>query len=465
MSFWFGKKKQDELDAASEAAVQDVLDAEKNATQGQASSNHSFGSTGIPRVGGLGMPIVGHAPATPGFASSDAKSTILFKNEKNAEPAAPASVPATAATPQEAAAAREAFLRAREEAAQTTEGIPSVPPAAPPPAPPPVAQSGRAPAAAQTGGSGGAAPVSLRPVKPAQTAVRPAAVRLSAVGNHPVPTAAAAAHTVPKFQFHSPTSSAPAAPAAPEEPPRPLEATTDPAPGAEGMVRPKDGQKALYYQLLNGLYDAVLILDEHGHVVDCSVRCEEVLGYKREDMWDLPIDKIIVGLTVPMLRNLSRNIAEQHHVLMNARCYRRDGSSFAGEVGVSGLSLTRRKNMVFAIRNIERRKAAMDELRRSQTALEVSLAPTFVCDQEGFFRQTNPALLEAFGMTEEQAKKARFMDILPDSARSFLRASCGERIKEKINVQSEGGNVTLTVSLTPIKNGAEIVGVAGSVLQ
>ena len=150
---------------------------------------------------------------------------------------------------------------------------------------------------------------------------------------------------------------------------------------------------------------------------------------------------------------------------MNARCYRRDGSSFAGEVGVSGLSLTRRKNMVFAIRNIERRKAAMDELRRSQTALEVSLAPTFVCDQEGYFRQTNPALLEAFGMTEEQAKKARFMDILPDSARSFLRASCGERIKEKINVQSEGGSVTLTVSLTPIKNGAEIVGVAGSVLQ
>ena len=98
MSFWFGKKKQDEIDAASEAAVQDVLDAEKTA-QEQASSNHSFGSTGIPRVGGLGMPIVGRDSAAPGFASSDAKSTILFKNEKIAEPAAPASLPTTASTP------------------------------------------------------------------------------------------------------------------------------------------------------------------------------------------------------------------------------------------------------------------------------------------------------------------------------------------------------------------------------
>ena len=116
MSFWFVKKKQEEIDAASEAAVQDVLEAEKGVIQ-QAPAADSFAATGIPRVGGLGMPIVGRdAAATSGFASPDAKSTNLFKNEKIEETPPPAP-PAVAATPQEAAAAREAFLRAREEAA------------------------------------------------------------------------------------------------------------------------------------------------------------------------------------------------------------------------------------------------------------------------------------------------------------------------------------------------------------
>jgi len=235
----------------------------------------------------------------------------------------------------------------------------------------------------------------------------------------------------------------------------------------EAVVRPKPDQRVLYYQLMNGLYDALLILDDQGHVVDCSKRVEEVLGYSREDAWDLPIGKVITGMSAQMFGHLKRNLAENHHILIDARCFRKDGSSFTGEVGVSTLSLTRGDNMVFAIRNVERRKSAIEDLRKSRAALDVALASTFVCDPDGFFLMVNQALLEAFGIPDEaQAKSVRFMDLLPDAARFFLRAACGEKLREKMQIPTpEGMPIKIEVALVPVQNGQNITAVAGSILQ
>jgi PAS domain S-box-containing protein len=231
-------------------------------------------------------------------------------------------------------------------------------------------------------------------------------------------------------------------------------------------VRPKPDQRALYYQLINGLYDAILILDEKGFVVDCNSRLTKVLGYAREDSWDLPISKIITGMSTRMLEHLKRNLAENHHIMLDARCLRKDGTSFTAEIGVSVFSLTRGDNMVFMIRNVERRKQAMDELRKSHAALETALSPAFVCDADGFFEIVNTAFLESFSIPDaEQAKALRFADLLPDGARSFLRAACGEKIREKLLITlPDGGQLSLDMALAPVQSGQTITGVAGSIM-
>jgi len=233
------------------------------------------------------------------------------------------------------------------------------------------------------------------------------------------------------------------------------------------LVRPKTDQRALYYQLMDGLYDAILILDDQGHVVDCSTRVADLVGYSREEAWDLSIETIITGMSRQMFEHLKRNLAESHHVLMDARCTRKDGTSFAGEIGVSTLSLTSGANLVFAIRNVERRKTAMEDMRKSQAALDVALVPAFVCDTDGFFQIVNQALLDSFGIPDvEQAKRVRFVDLLPDVARLFLRAACGEKLREKLNVAvADGAQVKLEVALAPVQSGTNITGVAGSILQ
>ncbi len=263
-------------------------------------------------------------------------------------------------------------------------------------------------------------------------------------------------------------AAAPAAPAAESAAPGAPSADKSAAEyDSDGVVRPKTDQRALYYQLMNGLYDAVLILDDQGHIVDCNSRVTAMLGYAREDTWDLPIDKVITGMSNQMFEHLKRNLAENHHILIDARCFRQDGTSFAGEVGVSTLSLTRGSNIVFAIRNVDRRKNAMDEMRKGQAALEVSLAPSFVCDMDGFFVVVNQALLDAFGIPDEaQAKNVRFIDLLPDAARFFLRASCGEKLRESLRVPTPNGvPLKVELSLKPVQNGQTVTGVAGSILQ
>lgn len=276
------------------------------------------------------------------------------------------------------------------------------------------------------------------------------------------PKPGAAAPTTPVSAAQSPAaSSAPVVP-----PPAAKSGAAEPD-GKSAMVRPKGDQRALYYELMNGLYDAVLILDDQGHVVDSNVRVKSLLGYTREEMWDLPISKVIPGMTSQMFEHLKRNLTENNHVLMDARCVRQDESVFASEVGVSTLTLTRGTNLVFAIRNVERRRNAMEELRKSSTALQIALAPAFVCDSEGFFQTVNQALLDTFGMRDDaQAKSVRFVDLVPDASRYFLRASCGEKLKETLQIQTPDGlSIKIELSLSPIQSGEKIAAVAGSFLQ
>lgn len=126
---------------------------------------------------------------------------------------------------------------------------------------------------------------------------------------------------------------------------------------------------------MNGLYDAVLILDDNGHIVDCNNRVETVLGYNRDEMWDMPVSDVVKGIGPQIFQQMKDALHGNHQVLINAKCTRKDGVGFQGEIGVCIMHLTRGENLVFTIRNVEKRIAAMreqllKELKPSTTAAE-----------------------------------------------------------------------------------------------
>ena len=124
------------------------------------------------------------------------------------------------------------------------------------------------------------------------------------------------------------------------------------------LLRPQQSQKVLYYQLMNGLYDALLIMGDHGHVIDCNQRVTPTLGYEREEMWDKHISEFVKGITPKIFADMTQALGNNRQVLITARCTRKDGTSFLAEVGVSTMDLNGH-NLVFAIRNIEKRLSKM----------------------------------------------------------------------------------------------------------
>ena len=148
---------------------------------------------------------------------------------------------------------------------------------------------------------------------------------------------------------------------------RPVPAPPAPSPAQPAApsvpVRPKKGQKALYYQMMNAIYDAVLILDDNGRVVDCNERVPAILGHSREELWDEPVGMLIPGITPQIFAKMKTGLHGNRRVLISARCHRKDGSTFHGEVGAGLIDLTG-ENLVLTIRNIEKRAPIKAIVRR-----------------------------------------------------------------------------------------------------
>ena len=148
------------------------------------------------------------------------------------------------------------------------------------------------------------------------------------------------------------------------------EATPAPAPAASANER-----KALYYQLMNALYDAVLVMDSNGHIVDCNGRVESVLGYTRDDLWDALISEVAPAINAQVFHQMKSGLHGQQRVLVNTRCRRKDGSTFHGEIG-AGLMMLTSENLVLTIRNIEKRTAPPKPQNRPVTLKTRGEAPS-----------------------------------------------------------------------------------------
>ncbi len=185
----------------------------------------------------------------------------------------------------------------------------------------------------------------------------------AAPASEPAPVPAPALKPAPAVEPSAPKAAAPKA----QSPQAPAATQAAPA-SASGMTHPQPNQKILYYELMNGLYDAALVLDNNGHIVDCNNRVTHVLGYERDDLWDVPISSVIKDMRPQILDKMRTALLDSHQVLINAKCTRKDGTVFSGEVGVGLVRLVRGENFLFTVRNIDKRVAEAMQKAREQMA-------------------------------------------------------------------------------------------------
>ena len=125
-------------------------------------------------------------------------------------------------------------------------------------------------------------------------------------------------------------------------------------------------QRELYRNLMNALYDAVLLVDDKGYVVDNNARVENTFGYSLSEMWDMSLQKLIKGFGPHVLLKLSEPLSEGRPVIIDGRGIRKDGSLFSAEITVSKVKLASSENLLFAVRDISKRLLAVQEKMREK---------------------------------------------------------------------------------------------------
>lgn len=230
---------------------------------------------------------------------------------------------------------------------------------------------------------------------------------------------------------------------------------------------PKD-RKSLFRQFLAGMYDAVVITDPNGHILEINPRAVEYFGYEPDDVLDRPISLIIPGLKQEVVMRIRHGLEGDRHVVIDANAVSRQGRKIACEVAVSSVDLMNLGDLIFTIRNVERRREYMNAFRTKANAFRISQTALFGCDAEGRICECNDAFLQLFGLKDlEDARRHVFSDLMGDEPlpEKFRQALAGETTVTGIVAEGESGSEELEFVLAPNVLGRKERGVVGSILK
>lgn len=214
------------------------------------------------------------------------------------------------------------------------------------------------------------------------------------------------------------------------------------------------------------MYDAVVITDPNGHIIEINPRAEEHFGYTQDEVIDRPISFYIPGLAPEIVQRIRRGLEDDRHMMLDANGLNKDGSKFACEVTVSIIDLMDPGDLVFTVRNTERRRRINNIFRAKSNAFQIAQSALFACAPDGRITECNTAFLEMFGIDdEESAGKQMFADIFSDDPlpENFKKALEGETTVTGIVAEADDEQEEIEVVLAPNKHGHKCQGVVGSV--
>ena len=231
---------------------------------------------------------------------------------------------------------------------------------------------------------------------------------------------------------------------------------------------PKD-RKSLFRQFLAGMYDAVVITDPNGHILEINPRTVEYFGREPDEVLDQPVSVFIPGLKQEVVGRIRRGLEGDRHVVIDANAVTKGGEKVACEVAVSSIDLMNPGDLIFTIRNVERRRAYLNAVRSKANAFQISQTALFSCDAEGHVRECNTTFLQLFGLGDlEEARQRTFQELMNDDPlpENFKKALAGETTTAGVVAEGEGEDQEeLEIVLAPNVHGRKIDGVVGSILK
>lgn len=158
-----------------------------------------------------------------------------------------------------------------------------------------------------------------------------------------------------------------------------------------------------YHSLFDGLYHAVLIVEDDNCVHDANRRAEEFFAGERAEMAGIVISDLIHGMDDSMMAKLRSNIDNGRYTVLNGTCIRLNGDKFAAEISLSGMESGGKRSIVFAIRNESRVDSIKSQLRTEHNALQNAASAIALSDLEYDLNFINKAFIDLWGFENESA--------------------------------------------------------------
>jgi len=125
-----------------------------------------------------------------------------------------------------------------------------------------------------------------------------------------------------------------------------------------------------YRQLLECVYDAVLMTDAQGRIVDLNSRACDFFRCGAETLAHANVVSLISGADDQLLEAIARNLEDHRYTLIEAHCVRSDNSSFPAEIAVNRVDLPPDGSLCFFVRDVTLRKRAQEALEEAVARLE-----------------------------------------------------------------------------------------------
>ncbi len=125
-----------------------------------------------------------------------------------------------------------------------------------------------------------------------------------------------------------------------------------------------------FYQLLESVYDAVLITTPDGMVLEANARAAVFFRRPLPDLVGIDVTTLISGAGRSLVDSIQANLRLRKFTLVDARAKRSDGTTFPAEIAVNSVQLDGEGELSFFFRDVTVRTQAQDKLRQAVERLE-----------------------------------------------------------------------------------------------
>jgi PAS domain S-box-containing protein len=195
------------------------------------------------------------------------------------------------------------------------------------------------------------------------------------------------------------------------------------------QARKTSGHDSYFRELLQSLYDAAIICDLSGRIVDTNLRAGDFFLYAHDEFCRLAIPDVISGADASLIGTLWENLRNERYTLIQAHCVRQDGSQFPAEIAVNRLNVGDMR-LCFFVRDITLRRQAEEMLRTEHSAIQNAGNGIAVADLSAALEYVNPAV-------ERMWRCARANELIGTAVRDLFRnqAAAESMIAEVMQTQ------------------------------